>query len=30
MYVVLTTKPGEFRTEITNGLKAVESYDYIF
>ena len=30
MYVVLTTKPGEFRTEITAGLKAVESYDYIF
>lgn len=30
MYVVLTTKPGEFRTEITPGLKAVESYDYIF
>lgn len=30
MYVVLTTKPGEFRTEITDGLKAVESYDYIF
>jgi hypothetical protein len=30
MYVVLTTKPGEFHTEITDGLKAVESYDYIF
>ena len=30
MYVVLTNKPGEFRTEITAGLKAVESYDYIF
>lgn len=30
MYVVLTTKPGEFRTEITSGLKPVESYDYIF
>ncbi len=30
MYVVLTTKPGEFWTEIRDGLKAVESYDYIF
>ena len=30
MYVVLTTKPGEFRTEITQGLKPVESYDYVF
>lgn len=30
MYVVLTTRPGEFRTEITDGLQAVESYDYIF
>jgi hypothetical protein len=30
MYVVLTTRPGEFRTEITDGLKAIESYDYIF
>jgi hypothetical protein len=30
MFVVLTTRPGEFRTEITNGLQAVESYDYIF
>ena len=30
MYVVLTSKPGEFRTEITKGLTPVESYDYIF
>ena len=30
MFVVLTTKPGEFRTEIANGLQAVESYDYVF
>ncbi len=30
MYVVLTNKPGEFRTEITSGLTPVESYDYIF
>lgn len=30
MYVLLTTKPGEFRTEVTPGLAPVESYDYIF
>lgn len=30
MYVVLTTKPGEFQTVITKGLTPVESYDYIF
>ena len=30
MYVVLTTKPGEFRTVMTEGLRPVESYDYIF
>jgi hypothetical protein len=30
MYVLLTTKPGEFKTVITKGLLAVESYDYFF
>ena len=30
MYVVLTTKPGEFRTEMSPGVQAVETYDYIF
>lgn len=30
MYVLLTNKPGEFSTQITAGLKPVESYDYIF
>lgn len=30
MYVLLTNKPGEFKTELTDGLKAIESYDYIF
>jgi ferredoxin len=29
MYVILTTKPGQFRTELTEGLTAVEAYDYI-
>jgi len=30
MYVLLTTKPGEFRTEVTKGVAPVESYDYFF
>lgn len=30
MYVILTTKPGQFTTEVTEGLTPVESYDYIF
>lgn len=30
MYVVLTTKPGEFRTEMSPGVQPVETYDYIF
>jgi hypothetical protein len=30
MYVILTSKPGQFRTEIGNDLQAVESYDYLF
>ncbi|KAB2872675.1 MAG: ferredoxin [Bauldia sp.] len=30
MYVLLTTKPGEFKTEVTEGLRPVESYDYFF
>jgi hypothetical protein len=30
MYVLLTTKPGEFKTVVTPGLSPVESYDYIF
>jgi ferredoxin len=29
MYVILTTKPGVFKTEVTDGLTAVEAYDYI-
>ena len=27
MYVILTSKPGQFRTEITEGLKPIEAYD---
>jgi len=30
MYVVLTTRPGEFRTEMSPGVHPVETYDYIF
>ena len=29
MYVILTSKPGQFRTEISDDLQAVESYDYL-
>jgi len=30
MYVILTSKPGLFRTEIVDGLRACETYDYLF
>jgi hypothetical protein len=30
MYVILTSKPGEFRTELVDGLRPVETYDYFF
>ena len=30
MYVILTSKPGQFRTEAGEGLKPVEAYDYLF
>ncbi len=30
MYVILTSKPGQFRTELVPGLKPVEAFDYIF
>ena len=30
MYVILTSKPGQFRTEVTDGLKPLEAYDYLF
>lgn len=29
MYVILTTRPGVFKTELGEGLTAVEAYDYI-
>lgn len=30
MYVILTSKPGQFRTETVAGLRPVEAYDYLF
>jgi len=30
MYVILTSKAGQFRTEAGEGLRIVESYDYLF
>jgi hypothetical protein len=30
MYVILTSKPGQFRTEPGEGLRPVEAYDYVF
>lgn len=30
MYVILTSKPGQFRTELVPGLTPVEAYDYVF
>ena len=29
-YVILTSKPGAFRTELVDGLRVVETYDYVF
>jgi hypothetical protein len=29
MYVIVTSKPGQFHAELTEGLSAVESYDYV-
>ena len=30
VYVILTTKPGVFRTEAGDGVDIVETYDYVF
>ena len=30
MYVILTSKPGTFRTELVDGLTPVVTYDYLF
>ncbi|HVY14421.1 MAG TPA: ferredoxin [Rhodopila sp.] len=30
MFVILTSKPGQFRTELTEGLTPREAWDYLF
>lgn len=30
MYIILTSKPGQFKTEIMGGLRPLEAYDYFF
>jgi len=30
VYVILTSKPGQFKTEIGEDLRPVEAYDYLF
>ena len=30
MYLILTSKPGQFRTELVEGLRRIESFDYFF
>lgn len=30
MFVILTSKPGQYRTEVTDGLTLREAYDYVF
>lgn len=29
-YVILTSKPGQFRTALGDGLRRVEAFDYLF
>ena len=30
MYVILTSKPGQFKTEPVDGVRPFETYDYLF
>lgn len=30
MFVILTSKPGQFRTEPGDGMQVIEAYDYLF
>jgi hypothetical protein len=30
VYVILTSKPGQFRTELADGMRSIETYDYLF
>ena len=29
MFVIVTSKPGQFHAELTEGLRAIEAYDYM-
>ena len=29
MFVILTSKPGEFRTEVAQGMAPVDAYEYV-
>jgi hypothetical protein len=30
MFVILTSRPGQYRTELNDGLEALETHDYLF
>jgi len=30
LFVILTSKPGQFRTEPGDGMQVIEAYDYLF
>ena len=30
MFVILSSRPGQYRTELGDGLEACETYDYLF
>ena len=30
MYVILTSRDGQYRTELSDGLRACETYEYLF
>ncbi len=30
MYIILTSKPGQYRTDPADGMRPVEQYDYLF
>jgi hypothetical protein len=30
VYVILTSKPGQFKTEVRDGVRPLEAYDYYF
>jgi hypothetical protein len=30
MYIILTSKPGQYRSDLADGMRLVEQYDYLF